>query len=88
MWAFWCENGVPTKACQGIGGLICWPNPATLSLACEAKLGRKDIALTRWEDPEHAQACRSFGVNHYLLWGIGRVLRKGKTKSEISKQSN
>jgi len=35
LWAFWCENGVPTK------------------------------------DPEHAQACRSFGVNHYLLWGIG-----------------
>ena len=86
MWAFWCENGVPTKACQGMG-LIC-SGLLQLSVACEAKLGRKDIALTRWEDPEHAQACRSFGVNHYLLWGIGRVLRKGKTKSEISKQSN
>lgn len=23
------------------------------------------------EDTEHAEACRSFGVNHYLLWGAG-----------------
>ena len=25
------------------------------------------------QDTEHAQACRSFGVNHYLLWGTGRA---------------
>lgn len=23
------------------------------------------------QETEHAQACRSFGVNHYLLWGTG-----------------
>ena len=34
-------------------------------------------------ETEHAQACRSFGVNHYLLWGTGIPL-EGLVRSSTS----